>query len=144
MSVNALKSQGVVLKRGDGATPTEAFTTITDLTGISGVDGGSNTEIDVTDLNSTAREFILGLKDGGSATLTGFLNTASTELMGLRTDRANSTIRNFKLELTEGTPTVISFSAIVTAFTIDCQVDSAISLSITLRITGDPSWVVGS
>jgi predicted secreted protein len=140
MGTGALKAQGVVLKRGDGATPTEVFSAVGDITGVAGVDGGSNTEIDVTDLSSTAREFLQGLKDGGSATLSGFLNTSDTQQTGLRTDRDNGTLRNFELDLTDSGPTTISFSAIVTSFTIDAQVDSAIALSITLKISGNPVW----
>lgn len=68
MSSNALESQGMTIARGDGATPTEVFTTIPEVKSISGPDGSAN-EIDVTDLSSSAKEFRMGLQDEGNITL---------------------------------------------------------------------------
>ena len=55
MSSNALESQGMAIKRGDGASP-EVFTTIPEVRSINGPDGSAS-EIDVSDLSSTSREF---------------------------------------------------------------------------------------
>ena len=67
MSSNALESQGMAIKRGDGASP-EVFTTIPEVRSINGPDGSAS-EIDVSDLSSTSREFRMGLQDEGSITL---------------------------------------------------------------------------
>lgn len=135
-----LKSQGVVLKRGDGATPTEVFTAIGELTSIGGVGGGSASEIDVTNLSSTAKEFILGLKDEGEVSLSLNLDTADTMQTGLRTDRDSNIARNFEMVLTDSGPTTISFTAFVKSYNLGVAVDSQITLEITLRLTGPATW----
>jgi len=137
--MTAINSQGVVLKRGDGADP-EVFTAIGELTGIDGVGSGTSAEIDVTTLSSTAKEFILGLKDEGEVTLTMNLDTANAPQTGLRTDRDNKTLRNFELTLTDSGPTVITFSAYVKNFPLGISVDSQITLSLALRISGPVTW----
>lgn len=135
-----LKSQGVVLKRGDGGSPTEVFTAIGELTAISGVGGGSASEIDVTSLASTAKEFILGLKDEGEVSLSLNLDTADTMQTGLRTDRDNNVARNFEMDLTDSGPTTISFTAFVKSYNLGVATDTQITLEVTLRLTGPATW----
>jgi hypothetical protein len=135
-----LKSQGVVLKRGDGGDPTEVFTAIGEVTAVSGVGGGSASEIDVTNLSSTAKEFILGLKDEGEVSVSLNLDTADTMQTGLRTDRDNNTLRNFELDLTDSGPTTISFSAFVKSYNVGIAVDSQITLEVSLRLSGAATW----
>ena len=64
-----ITSQGTTIGIGDAASR-EIFTTIPQVTSMSGPDG-SATEINVTNLSSTAQEFILGLKDEGSGCVYG-------------------------------------------------------------------------
>ena len=137
--MTALTAQGSVLKRGDGG-GTEVFTAIGEVIGISGLGGGSSTEIDVTDLSSTGKEFILGLKDEGEISVTLNLDTGDTQQTGLRTDRDSSVLRNFELDLTDSGPTTISFSAYVKTFNIGLAVDDKISLEVALRISGAATW----
>ena len=62
-----ITSQGTTIGIGDGASP-EVYTSIPQVTSIGGPDGSAS-EINVTNLSSTAQEFILGLKDEGSISL---------------------------------------------------------------------------
>ena len=95
----ALTAQGSVLKLSDmGGTPT--FTAIGEVIGVSGLGGGGATEIDVTDLSSTGKEFILGLKDEGEITISMNLDTGDTQQTALRTARDEATVRDFQLDLT--------------------------------------------
>ena len=137
--MTALKSQGVVLKRGDGGGP-ETFTAIGEVVSIGGLGSGSSTEIDVTNLSSTAKEFLLGLKDEGSVSLSLNLDTTDTMQTGLRGDWDAGTLRNFELDLTDSGPTTISFSAYVQTFPISMAVDDKISLEVTLRVSGPATW----
>lgn len=134
----ALETQGVVIKRGDGASP-EVFTAIGSVTSVEGP-GGEASEIDVTTLSSTAKEFIIGLKDEGTVTLNLNLDTSNTPQTGLRTDRDNGTLRNFELDLTDSPVTTLSFSAYVKSFSISVQPDSKIEASVSLRISGAVTW----
>ena len=63
MGTAAKSAQGVQLKSGDGAGP-EVFTKIGELKDISGPDEASD-QLDATSLDSTSKEFIGGLRDGG-------------------------------------------------------------------------------
>lgn len=135
----ALTAQGSVLKLSDMGDPA-TFTAIGEVIGVSGLGGGGATEIDVTDLSSTGKEFILGLKDEGEITISMNLDTGDTQQTALRTARDAATVRDFELDLTDSGPTTISFSAYVKSFAIDLAVDSKIGLEVSLRITGAATW----
>lgn len=135
---DAIESQGVQIQRGNGATP-EVFSTIAEITDFDGP-GGSASEIDTTSLDSTAREFLMGLKDEGQFTFNSNLVPSDTAQSGLRSDRDNRTLRNFKVILTDASATTLTFSAYVMGFSISGGVDSKIGASITLRISGAVTW----
>lgn len=134
MTASALESQGMTLKIGDGASP-EVFTAIGDISDISGPDGAA-TEIDVTTLDSTGKEFRMGLKDEGQVTFTCFYQPKDTQHAALRTARSNRTLTNFQLTFTDSPATVWSFSAYVMSIPLSNSVDGATSANITLRISG--------
>jgi len=134
MSSNALESQGMVIKRGNGASP-EVFTAIPEVRSINGPDGSAS-EIDVTDLSSTAKEFRMGMQDEGSITLDMMFIPANTVHAGLRTDRANRTLRNFQLVFTDSPATTWSFAAYVQGLSVSNEVDGVTTASVTLRISG--------
>lgn len=135
MPSNALGTQGVVFKRGDGGSP-EVFTAVSEIVEFDGPDGTA-TEIDITHLTSTAKEFLVGLKDEGRITFGMNFVPTDAQQIGLRNDRANRTKRNFRLELTDAGPTKLSFAAYVMGLSISGRPDDKISARLTLRITGD-------
>lgn len=134
-----LESQGVQLKRGDGASP-EVFTLVPQAISIGGPDGSSS-EIDVTTLDSLAKEIAMGLKDEGSISLEFIHNPSHAQHLGLRTDRGSGstkpTKRNFQLVMTDSPATTWSFAAYVQQFSIGNAVDDVQRLSVTLRVTGE-------
>ena len=134
MSDKALKTQGTKIAVGDGASP-EVFTDIGDIEGWSGLDG-QVTEIDVTDLDSTSKEFIMGLKEEGSFQVDLNWIPANAEQVSLRADMNAGTKRNFKVTGTDSPATVIIFAAFVTQFSMSGTKDDKVTASITLRITG--------
>jgi predicted secreted protein len=135
MSSSALESQGMLLKLSDMASP-EVFTAINELFDISGPDGSAN-EIDLSDLNSTAKTFRMGLKDSGTVTLGFNYIPANTQHAALRTAWTARTVRNFQMIFTDSPNTTWSFAAYVQNLSISNSVDSKTEGSITLRITGD-------
>jgi len=138
--MSALPSQGAALKLGQGDGPPETFTAIGEVIGISGVGGGSASEIDVTNLASSGKEFLMGLKDEGEVSVTLNLDTGDTQQTALRTARDNSILKNFELELTDSPPTILSFSAFVKTFNVGVAVDDKIGLETSLRISGAVTW----
>lgn len=134
MTTLAMVTEGVVIARGDGASP-EVFTTIGECTDFDGP-SGSAAVIDATHFQSTAKEKVIGLPDEGQFTISGnFIGTNSAQT-GLRTDRTNRTLRNFKVTLTDSPATVLTFAAYVLSFSISGAVDDKIPFSVTLEISG--------
>ncbi len=132
---NAIESQGIVIKRGSGTGSPETFTEIPDVKSFSGP-GGSASVIDVTNLSSTAKEKRMGLHDEGQLSFTMHYNPSNAVHTSLRTDRANRTLRNFKMIFTDSGDTEWSFAAYVTGFTVQGGVDAVVEASVTLEISG--------
>lgn len=139
---NAISAFGTLLKIGDGGSP-ETFTTIAEVTNISGPSLSMNT-VDVTSHDSTDgwREFVGGLLDGGEVTLDiNFIPTDPTHSYstGLLNDMVNRTKRNFQLVFPDAGNTTWSFTALITAFEPSAPTDDKLSASVTLKITGKPT-----
>lgn len=142
MTTKASSSQGTLIKRGDGA-GTEVFTTVAEVLSFTGPTQ-SATQVDVTSFDSTAREYIAGLRDSGEITFEMNYVGSSASQQGLQTDLNNRTTRNFKIIFNDNTvdadKTTISFAAIVTQFTLaKGQVDSPLTSSVSLKISGAPT-----
>ena len=135
---NALNSQGVKFQRGNGGSP-EVFSDVGEVVSFDGPGGGASI-IDVTHLQSLAREKRLGLADEGQFTLGLNMVPSDTQQTGLRNDRLNRLQRNFKLLLTDAGPTTASFAAFVLNYKVSGKVDDKIALEITLEITGAVTW----
>ena len=134
MSSSALSSQGMTIGIGDAASP-EVFTDITEVKGIDGPGGQAN-EIDVTDLSSTAKEFVLGLQDEGDITLDINYLPADTQHALLRARRASGAIGNFQIAFTDSPVTTWTFAALVKGFSISNAVDGITGASVVLRVSG--------
>jgi hypothetical protein len=107
------------------------------VTNLTGFDGQSS-EIDVTNLQSTAKEFLVGLQDFGNVTLAIFL-VSDTGQLRLRTIKTTAAIAAFTIGLSDGS--VAAFAALVKQFSFDAGgPDSAVKGSVTLRVTGAPAW----
>ena len=138
MSVSALTSQGVQLKIGNAASP-EVFTAIPEIISFNGP-GGAGQVIDVTDLDSTAMEKIMGLPDEGQLTFEINYLPDNTYHALLRTNRGAQTLTNFQLVFTDNSPvTTWSMAAYITGFTVTGGVNAPIRASVTLEITGSIS-----
>jgi hypothetical protein len=133
---NAMSSQGVILRRGDGASP-EVFAAVLELQSINGP-SGSATVIDVSSLDDNYVQKLIGLLDEGQFTLEGNYLGDNTVHNGLRTDRKNKTLRNFELVLDAASPeSGYSFSAYVLAAPISSAVNQQQTVSYTLEISGE-------
>lgn len=133
-----ISAYGTLLKRGNGATPTEVFTTVAGVRSISGPSTETD-EADVTTHSSAAqgayREFILTLIDAGSIEFDMNYDPDDTTHQGVRSDFTGRVKRNWELVM-PGAIETISFSGYVKTFSFDFPVDDAITAKVSIRLTG--------
>lgn len=140
MASTALKSQGATIARRSVDSPV-TFTTVANITTIS-LSGPEAGEIDVTDLSSTAKEFLQGLEDPGTCTINGFYNSQNTQHQAMRDAIGGSTTSRYRITLSNGAQ--IEFDALVQNMPLDIAVDGAVEMSMTLKISGDITWTAAS
>lgn len=132
---NAIETQGFTftIASNPGTSPSN-FTAVGEIVSFSFFDGAA-AEIDVTHLQSTAKEWIMGLQDFGSGTLecNHLPSDAGQNLM--RAAKASRDIQDFKLTLSNGT--IYSFRGYVLSAPITGGVDAKVDGSFQIRISGD-------
>lgn len=120
---------------GGSATP-QTMTDVGEVTSFGGFDGEAS-EIDATHLRSTAKEFMLGLKDQGGARL-GVNIVTDTGQAKLRSLRASAAVGYFLVTYSDAT--VTAFQALVKSFSLDdLTPDSVRKGTVNLRCTLDAS-----
>lgn len=134
MASNAIETQGMKIQIGNGAS-SELFSDIKEIKTFSGP-GGSASIIDVTSLDSAAKEKRMGLADEGQLQFTINYVPAETTHAALRTARSTRELTNFRMIFTDGTATQWDFSAFVTGFSVSGGVDAVVEAQVTLEITG--------
>ncbi|MFD6874534.1 MULTISPECIES: phage tail tube protein [unclassified Streptomyces] len=137
-----LDAFGTQLQRGDGATPSENFTPIANVTDITPPEIERET-IDVTahDSPDAWREFIGGLKDGGEVSID--VNYDPREHDLLLADFADSQPRNYKI-VWPGTLGEWAFGALLTGFAPEAPHDDKLAASLTFKVSGKPTITTGS
>lgn len=123
---------------GGTATPA-TFTTINEIKTFSGLDGQAS-EMDITDLNSVAKEFRLGLMDEGGFSFTMHRLPSDAGQAALLAARAAGTSRNFSVTLAAGSPSIATFTAFVKQLPLAGGVDQVNLSNSALRITGPVTW----
>lgn len=135
LSTSAHSAQGMTIHISSSVSP-DSFVAIPDVVGIDGP-SGSATIIDATDLDSTAREKVMGLMDEGQVTLNINYRPDQTAHELLRAQRAAKALCLFKITFTDSAPaTTYTFSAYVTGFNVSGSVDNLVKASVTIEITG--------
>ena len=131
-------TQGTTLYVEDENTP-GTYLAVGNITSIN-TPSPDKPEIDVTDLDSTGAEFLLGLPDFGSIPFSGWYNTASNGQLQMRADgiSTSSTTRTFRLDL-ENFNERWTFTGVVQAFTVEAGLNSAYTFNGTIRTSGAPT-----
>jgi predicted secreted protein len=131
---------GTLFQRGNGATPTEVFTTIANVTNISGPSRSRET-IDVTAHDSPEQwmEFIGGLKDGGEVSLDINYDPGETT-HDLDDDFDDTAPRNYKIVILPDTDDehTWSFSGVMTGLEDEFPYDDKMGRSMTIKVSGKP------
>lgn len=140
---SAIAAFGTLLKIGAGETTTdETFTTVAEVTNISGPSFElSTTEVTAHD-GGGWDEFVATIKRGGEISLD--INFGPAEAThdydgGLLQDFDNRTLRNFQLIFPDTATTTWTIPAYVTGFETSAPVDGALTAAVTLRISGAPT-----
>lgn len=136
MTTPAISAQGTLLKIGNGASP-EVFTTISGVGNLAGPTG-SRELIDVTALDSTGREYLVGIPDYGDITFTLFYAPSNTQHAALFTafQLAGQTATNFTITFTDSPATVYTFAALVQGFPHNFSTNAAVEVNLSLKLTG--------
>lgn len=121
---------------GGTATPV-AFTKINGVTSFDGFDGSAS-ELDTTDLDSTAMEYIPGLKDEGKFGFEVKVLKNDAGQLALRAARTNATTVNLKLTLPD--LSVATFSVLVQGLPSSGGVNAVLKGKVDTRITGPVVW----
>lgn len=131
----AIQSQGAVLNVSSGS-PT-GFVAVGNVTDFS-LNGRAGA-IDVSNLDSVAQEYLAGLP---GYTLSASLNfdPDNTQHQIIRNAMANRASLEFKLTLTDTTPTNITFQGYVTAFNVGGRVNDKVTGTIEIQIDGAWAW----
>lgn len=136
----AIESQGTEIQIGNAASP-EVFTKIAKVVDFDGPDGAAAV-IDVSTLDSTFREKIMGLPDEGQISMNLVFDPDDTSGQNAaRTARTNRTRKSFRIVFNDDSPqTQADFSGYVLSFTVRGAVDDAIRNSMTIEIDGAVTW----
>jgi len=133
---DALETQGFKLEIGNGSSPL-GFTEVKEIVSFQGFDGEAS-EIDVTHLQSTAKEFRMGLQDFGNFSVeTNYLpNDPGQDLV--RAAKASRVIHNFRATFSDAS--TATFTAFVKSAPVSGGVDAKLDGSFSLRISGNVTF----
>lgn len=116
-----------------GTFTTNAFVTLGNVKDFTGLDG-TGAEIDISNLQSTGKEFLIGLYDGGQLSMNVDIDNADAGQVAARASQQASTVKAFTITLPDAK--VVSFNAYVKQFSMTGGVDKSLAGSMVLRITG--------
>ena len=144
MTTSGVVGLGTLLKIGNGSSP-ETFTAIAEVKDISGPNLSMEfAEFTHQQSSDGYREYKPTFKMSGDITFDcNFLPDDATQTFassGLLYDYDQKTLRNFQLLFPDSGATLASFSAYVANIQPSAPMSEALSLSVTLRVTGEVTW----
>lgn len=127
---------GLAYTSGGTATP-QTYTKINGVTSFDGFDGSAD-ELDTTDLDSTAKEYISGLKDEGKFGFEAKTLKTDAGQIALRAARTSGAVVGLKLTLPD--TSVASFSVLVKSMPTSGGVNAVLKGKIDCKISGPVAW----
>lgn len=131
MAANAIKTQGTKFEIN---TTGSTYVPVKGFRGFTGLGGGSASVIDVTDMDSTAKEKIMGLQDEGQINVDFLYLPKDAGQILVRAARTGSSVLKVRITLADGT--TFAFSSYVLSFEKSVGADDVVTSSSTLEITG--------
>jgi len=135
----AVLGSGATLGLGSGASP-QVYTTIAEVLRCGPI-GSTNPEVDVTNLDSTAKEYIAGLADGNTVDFDVNWLVGNTEQASLRTSQAAGSTVNLRMVWPTSPNTLAQFDLVLLGFEIgETTPEGQVSAAISGRISGAIAW----
>lgn len=128
---------GLTITAGSATATAGNWATVGNMKTVSGFDGKPS-EIDVTNLSSTAKEIVTGLIDFGSLQIECDQDNSDQGQLKIFNAFQASLVKNYKLTLPN--TNTATFAAFVTQCTTSLGVDQVVKRTIGLRITGPVTW----
>lgn len=128
-----IDSSGFAAAGTSGTATPKTWTKVSNVSTYSGFDG-QKSEIDVSNLDSAAKEFIPGLEDFGQLTVELQVDNTDAGQLAMRANKSANTRTYFKLLLPNGKQRV--FQGFVKQFSEQGGVDQVVKASAVVRITG--------
>lgn len=136
---SAVLGSGAELGLGDGASP-QVYTTIAEVLRCGAI-GSTNNEVDVTNLDSTAKEFIAGLADGNTVDFDVNWLVGNTEQASLRTSQIAGATIHLQMLWQTSPNTTAEFAFVLLGFEIgETTPEAQVMASISGRISGAIQW----
>ena len=136
---SAVLGSGATLQLGSGASP-QVYTTIAEVLRCGPI-GSTNPEVDVTNLDSTAKEYIAGLADGNTVDFDVNFIAGNTQQESLRTSQAAGSTVNLKMVWQTSPNTNAQFDLVLLGYEIgETTSESQVMASISGRISGSIVW----
>lgn len=135
----AISAQGTIIKIQNSGSPGE-YTAIGNVKSFSDLESGSSSEIDVTDLTSTEKEYLLGLADPGTFSMAVLASHADAGQEIAAARRRDGAKTYFQIILPSGSTPTASFAGFVKKFSRSGGVDAAVTGAIDVRVTGAITW----
>lgn len=132
MTSTAISAQGTKVSMNTSTDMAPVWTLIKNVYEFSGFDGAAS-DIDVTDLQSDAKEYRAGLQDWDSVTMGININMKDESHQALLAAKKSGAVKEFKTELSDGT--TMEFSGYVKNFPIQIAVDSVYKGSVQVKIS---------
>lgn len=135
----AVLGSGATLQLGSGASP-QVYTTIAEVLRCGPI-GSTNPEVDVTNLDSTAKEYIAGLADGNTVEFEMNWVAGNTQQQSLRTSQAAGSTVNLKMVWPVSPETTAQFDLVLLEFSMgETTPESQVTASVSGRISGSIAW----
>lgn len=131
----ALNVQGATFSIDDESGTPVPIECITSFSGMT----GEASDIDVTCISSTAREYRQGLQDFGDFTIELIRDPSQAGQIELEQAKAAQAVREFILTLTSSGD-VATFDGYVKSLTTTGETDGVLLGTATIKITGDVVW----
>jgi len=134
MASSAIHSKKTKLEIDTSETDTPTWVQVKGLKSFAGIGGGSPAVIDSTDLDSEAKEKLMGLKDEGQASFT--FNYLPNDPGQIALQAARDSGDETKMRVVMNTKNVYGFAGFVMTAEVAGGVDELLSLASNVEITG--------
>ena len=137
MATGGISAQGSTLEIQTGTAQAPAWTKIKGIISYNGLDGSAS-DIDVTDLDSEAMEYISGLVDNGKFSMEAKMLNADPGQIALRAAHVSG--ERTALRLTFPDAVVVTFDILVKSMPVAGGVNAVLKGTIDTKVTGKLVW----